>query len=926
MMIKWSKRSLSTYGITFLMSAVFCVVFLVCNQNFAAQTIADYVVSQGDHDLAIRLTSPDQFPEDRSAIRAERKLIEHRLQYKQLTEAAITAAKTNDPAAVKLQAQARDQFAALVQQYHAIINQFTDNPRCPIWQTDFAELLLIEQLQVLHQFAAEAYTFGQPTPQQSQAFQVAAIEALQLTTRAKQRLFELQTILPRAANAPQLQRSGLIQRLFDEYDHKRTPFFQALAALYVTAIPRTESYYTAPTEYKLLGRKMQPDNERMRLLNLVLQNTERFITDRGDEAGIRFASMVLASRALLQMGNNTAAIKLLNPVLSARHSDLLNLTANLTQARIMIESGEFAAAITLLDQLKQHPLAKSNLTFRIMLTDMHYRVLAVDPSADIFSPYFKLLEDDQLSEAQKEQVRYYIALRWDTLLAKQDAIDKLPPRVRLMMTDFALQKVQTPDDSSTDAETKQQLQRVIMLAESLTSPTIPEDIRAHALYNKTVAFYQSKPPSPKHLLEVSKQLTSLAQQYPDHGDASRAINFSIAQLQQLFEENPALPGIREQFIQTTEVLFNFFPISEAADNQRVFYAYHVLQPAGQYDEAIKQYDRVPFDHPQYFDAQREALFCLDTEIADDTIGNAKYLRIRADIDRRADRVKREAARELEKNNLDSFRRKAVRYALAAATIVRASVALRSEEYSYAIKLLGNFESDFIDLDDLLPNAFQIRSTALIASAQHDQAIRVAQDYMKNDPQRAAPVLDKLLLQFGREMDDIAEQAIAKSIPTALRHRATAAVQIADVLIDYAKENRLSSSYMLSCAIIRAKAQQLLGNYDQAAADLQALESSFPDNLDLIQTLAELQFNQNTDGSLRAAAKHYARIITSIPEPPYPTHYWHAWLRQLQISDKLNYKTDDIPLHIRQLRLRDSKLGGLKFETQFIELERKHEQS
>ncbi len=193
-----------------------------------------------------------------------------------------------------------------------LIKDFPDHFERPIWQTDLAELLLVEFLQVRHNQAGLFYEFGIPTPEQRDAYEHAVVEALEATSSARLRLFQL-----RGAGGlgqervNELKRSGVFSRLFEEYGEQRTPYFYAQAAYRVALLPDSNPYFAN------LGQRANPDipqqaktpkDERARLLTQAVDDLQKLIDANDVGIGvIELAQTEVARRTAFSKGKSVKA-------------------------------------------------------------------------------------------------------------------------------------------------------------------------------------------------------------------------------------------------------------------------------------------------------------------------------------------------------------------------------------------------------------------------------------------------------------------------------------------------------------------------------------------------------------------------------------------------------------------------------------------
>jgi len=78
-----------------------------------------------------------------------------------------------------------------------------------------------------------------------------------------------------------------------------------------------------------------------------------------------------------------------------------------------------------------------------------------------------------------------------------------------------------------------------------------------------------------------------------------------------------------------------------------------------------------------------------------------------------------------------------------------------------------------------------------------------------------------------------------------------------------------------------------------------------------------------DRSLKQAARQYNKLIQG-RQDTRDDLYWNAWMRRLQINDRLNRQTDVIPRRVEQLRRTiDENLGGEPYQSTLEQLADKH---
>ncbi len=815
----------------------------------------------------------------------------------------------------------------------SLIKDYYDHEQRPIWQTDLAELLLIEYLQVIRQNAAEFYAFGVPTADQEQAYRAVVAEAFEAVSDADLRFFQLQGLLPRDADhTAKRVNTGLWTRMIDEYWKKRTQYYLGMSALFTSLLPDDAPYFAnLGRNEKVRSQAATPDEERRRLAGLTIEKLKPFVDDASDLAGIRDPSMVLTGRAHNRLGQPDQALPLLDPVIASRQRDLADLTANLARADALNRQKQTSAAVDSLIALENHPVVKSNLLYRLLVTDEAFRFLlqqAASPAevADAYEIYLDLLNAPELGE-QADPLKNYIYTRWEQQLSPDADLSGLPPIVRMAIGEVAriegqnlAVQAQQNGDADLEVQAQDKLQRAIVVNESLVGAGTPSAVLANARFNLALALYWSDPDSLDNLARVADLLVTAADESPDQPVADDAIAIGVDLLRSMHQATPRPAGIDEAYRRAARVLFEKYSVSPAADNERLYYGYAIEQLAGNYEAAIAQYERVPFDHPAYFDAQRERLFSM----AELSKAGLKPWEQTAE---EADRVLNAAQPAM--NDADPERADAAMRALAGATLVLADADAAGGDADAAVQRLANFENRFAAAPDLVRLGYEKRIVTLVNGGRHDDAAREARAMMAAFPDDAAAVIDQVLTDLDTEIARL-RLAETQTLVAAEKQRlenqaqslAATAARLANVLAEWAAGQGFSEEEMLAFRLIQSKSLRLAGETDQALEVLRPLIAAFPDDAAVMSEYADTLFDVGDEASLINAAGYYDRLINGLGQP-YPPEWWNAWLKRLTINDRLGENTEDIPLRVRQLQLTDPNLGGPAFKRGFDALEAKH---
>ena len=120
---------------------------------------------------------------------------------------------------------------------------------------------------------------------------------------------------------------------------------------------------------------------------------------------------------------------------------------------------------------------------------------------------------------------------------------------------------------------------------------------------------------------VAGLMTQVAADHPDQPVAANAMQVAARISRTLHQYEPRPQGAAELYENAMQVLFEQFPASAEADDQRVYYAFSQFQANGAFDKAAELYGQHPFGHRDYFEAQSLRLFCL-TQVAQQEQGTA----------------------------------------------------------------------------------------------------------------------------------------------------------------------------------------------------------------------------------------------------------------------------------------------------------------
>lgn len=843
-------------------------------------------------------------------------------------------------------------FEEAVRTMRGLIDEFYDHEQRPIWQTDLAEMLLGQALQTVHQGAPFFYEFGVPTRAQREAVEELTALALESAADAEQRFFQLQTELPREEDHVRRRvNTGQWSRMIDEYYRQRTPYYLGRAAYQVSLLPDEHPYFQGLGEPnpRVPYREDTIDAERERLQTLAIDQLQPFVDNQAGTEAVRVTAMSVTGRALVRRGEQETGLEMLADTIRLAGESIDGLVAWFARVEARKLEGDLRGALDAAVALEDHALVQENPLYRLLLTDMMHRIQLAEASdapeaqrraaqAAAYTPYVELFDDASLGR-NAEALRQYVSRRWvDTFDAEE--LDDLPAVVQAGIAEAArlhgqnmvvAARDQNDDElrrrGEADLEIAVEAGRALRTGER--ADQAPPAQLAQGWYNEALAMYLLDPSGAANLLRVGELLTELADRMPAQPVAERAINSAIIWLRQVHEISNNRPaGADEAYRAAAEVLFREFPTTETADDERVYYAFTVLMAHDAFEEAAEMFAAVPFEHREYFEAQAaraRALGQVALALPEDERAAARE---RATAE--ATRVREEAEAELASPR-DADRREAARLATAEARLVQARMAMDAADADAAIAALEDFDRQFEDEPLLVRDALELRIMALAEAGRLDDAVRVARQMMEDFQDDAAAVINQVLNTIDGQIDAYNEE-LGELIADGRRQRmqariaglAETAVSLADLLYEWARQQDMSDRELLSFELIRAKALRLAGRTAEAREMLAPRldQPSLRSNASLMTEYAEVLFTDGQDASLREAAEIFDRLIVGM-DAPDPL-WWNAWMRRLQINDRLKVGTDSIPLRIRQLRRTDQSLGGRRFRETFDALESKHQ--
>ena len=840
-----------------------------------------------------------------------------------------------------------------------LIDEHRDHHQRAVWQTDLGRLLLIDYLGAIHQYAEVFYEFGVPKDEQREAFESVVVEALEHLADADLTFFRLSNTLPRQPDhMTDRVDTGLWSRMMDEYYRTRTQFLLAHAAYYTALLDNDHPYFKNLNNPNIPRQKKDPDQERTRLLELSVERLDPLVMDEKDHLGIRRASKCLMARVLSchvdHPGLRDRAIEIFDQITIENEEDLLDLMSYLGKAVALERKNWPGEADHMLVDLLEHPLIEQDVLLRLVVVDQRHR-LKLDrahrqpPGAsrekavdEAYALYDELFSDPRLGEAA-EGLKNYVYLRWESMAGDGVDSDSLPGTVLLAAGEIARltghgkaieadQAEEAGDEQAAEllrAEAKPKLERAISICTKLLEKeAISQHVRANGMFNLGMARYLLGQGDTDLQIAAAGIWIDLAEQMSGERIAEEAIATAAELLRQFYSLEPKPSGVSEAYERASMVLFQKFPTSAAADNERYYFSYYVLSPQGRYAEAVEILGKTPKSHVLYFESCRELLHNLK-KILDgaEKIADKKIAQKR--LSETAERVIEEAKALPLNSDLQLVQD--ARLAHGMARLALADVALAQGNKAGALKYLNRFEDDFQGEVELIRLAL---SKGIVVQAQvgkFHELVTQAKKMMELFPDDAAGVIDEVLTDLTERIERLRREVQGSQVQREKDEKeqqakifANSAQTLAELLLDWAVRQKLSEEDLVPYQLLLARSMVMAGKADGAMDILGPLTAKYPGVQDLIHQTGEALFAMGDQDSLIKAAEQFDKLIGGL-QAPFPPMWWNAWLRRLQIMDRLNESVADIPLRVRALEFTDKNLGGEPYRSQLKRLELKHTQ-
>lgn len=567
---------------------------------------------------------------------------------------ATQASQAQDYAqANQLFMDSRKTFEGLLAAQRQLIADHPDDERMPIWQVDFAEMLIDRYLPRYHQNVMWHYEFGQASAEQKQAFEKAMVEALAVTSDASYRLDVLRSRVGADAKLrPKLEEMQIWFKLRD-YESINTPYWLAHAAHGTSLLPDDHAYFAAGN--KVRGQKAGAKNEKDRLRGKVYDacTGTKLATDERTE----LTAKLLAGRTLVRSSkieDIDDGVEMLEQVIAKSSDTYQGYLATLGKAYGRNNGGEPDIAETILNGMGSHQYVANDSTVvsRLLAADLLFRLLmeaAKEDPAKIAQAYEKayvpLIDNDD--DPRFKQVLF---TRWAASVGDDVDPMTLPATVRMGIGEQLTSQggavaqaavalsMQAPPAIPAEAErwreqvkaqvaeATQMLDRAVVFNMTLTGEEMEAGpLLARGLFNLGTNTYWLAELE-KALLEnkaligwqpyfkVCKIWLEMASRVPEAAKAEEAISFSVGLLLPmdlaLNKDSIREPEVRAVYKEAFDLINERWPNAQAAHDNRLFAGFHLYEKAGDLQKAAEVYGALPSTHRDYFQAKRQMIYAL----------------------------------------------------------------------------------------------------------------------------------------------------------------------------------------------------------------------------------------------------------------------------------------------------------------------------
>lgn len=568
-----------------------------------------------------------------------------------LARAAQASQAQNFDQMNQLFTQSRETFEEVLAAQRQLIADHPDDERMPIWQTDFAEMLIDRYLPRYFQNVLWHYEYGLPSDEQKQAYESAMIEALTVTLDAANRLALLPGRVGRTDGLrAQLEESQIWFKLVNDYTSINNPYWLAHAAHGVSLLPDDHAYFAAGNITR--GQRGDAEGEKTRLRNRVIDECSAGLAT--DER-TKLTAKLLSGKTLVWSDNiddiDDGVEVYLEKVIEESANTQQGYLATLGKAVGRWNGGELDIAEAILEGMGSHQYVQGDPTIvsRLLAADLHFRILTVEAKGDaakIAAAYEKAYIP--LIDGADGRFKPVLFTRWAAEVGDNTDPASLPATVRMgigeQLTSQGANQAQQAVQASMQAkpvipaelaqwqtQVNQQiaaaqavLERAAKFNVTLTGEDMePGPLLARGLFNLGTNQYwlaelekvlNDGQSGWQPYFKVAETWLSVAKFVPDSEQAEQAITFSVGLLLPmdiaLNKDAIREPAIRATYKEAFNLINERWPTTDAAHNNRLYAGFHLYEKVGDLQQAAAIYNALPSTHRDYFQAKRQMVYAL----------------------------------------------------------------------------------------------------------------------------------------------------------------------------------------------------------------------------------------------------------------------------------------------------------------------------
>ncbi len=740
-----------------------------------------------------------------------------------------------------------------------------------------------------------------------------------------------------------------LQQAIDQIDRLPIRQFEAQAKSgYIehieSLLPRAKYFRMWASYYHCLTLEADDLARRQRLDDIVtdLTRNSMLVDVEHQVSHVQAQALLLAGMAYRMLGSPQRAEEYLTrarataatlPDFAERHTlKWVVSLSTLEQAKALRDSGQYARAVSTIRQYRGQLPADAPEMFGLLFTLAHlegsvYRAEAATLAADagtrrdelLVQARQPLLELARLHPQRQTEIytTLYAELGEVGDPAALDPFEKNLYLAAMLRQTNELNEAIDQARSASPARGVGELQdrrsatlgRAVAVGRMLLADESPLslEVRPEVRFNLAVCYQQQG-----KLLAAIEQLNAVVRDYPGFHKSPAAAEYAVRLAESRYADSRGpsqAAAVRENYLAALAGLLERFPERALAAARLLTYA-RVLQEDGQYQEAVRQYGRVPAEHPDY----PFALF----HIAECQLQLLRQWQREGGV---AEVLRSQVAATL--SSAERFRRQIAGsgngepVALTAASLlISAEVCLTrvGSDPAQALDLLRRFDDQSVRDPQTVGRSMRLKLIAYQQLGQLDQAARMIPGYLDSDPQNAGATLQGLLETFKEEI----QAAEAGGRLQEARRKSEEALVVAENLNRWAQSESagLDDLARLAFRLEYGEALLLAGQADQALPLFEDVvredAAGRPDgqsrNGRAVYGLAEAYYHVQ---QLDQALPLFHRVFAESPEDS--DLWWRAFRRELECRMMLGEAPATLIALINQKQVLFRDLGGYRKE-------------